>query len=454
MSGLSLALAERYAALRFADLPPAAVHAAGISLVDGLAVMLAASRLEPATAPFAAHAVALGGGGACTLLGHAGRATAPYAALANGALAHALDYEDTHDGARLHPNAALIPAVLALAEERQSDGRQLLLALVAGSDFACRLGLALDGDPAARGWYHPPMLSALGAALGAAVLLGLTPPQMVAALSLAGTQFALNDELKRSPETHLRAVRDGLAARAAVEAVLLAERGVTGAEAPLEGESGLFAMLTGGPARQAALLDRLGERFEGEAVGIKLWPCCRGTHAGIAAALQLRGEGVDADDIADIAVTVAPPDDMLLVPAAQKQQPRTAIDAKFSIPFTMASALAGGPPTLATFSPEALGAPRVLALAGKVRLAAVRDGLRGVEVEARLADGAVRRLRAVPPAVPVAARATLAELAEKLEDCLVRAGSMAGAAELYAAVDGLGENGPSALFALLGGRRG
>ena len=452
MSGLSLALAARYAALGFDDLPAATVHAARMSLLDGLAVMLAATRLEPAAAPFAEHAIALGGGGRASLLGRPQLVSAPMAALANGALAHALDFEDAHDGARLHPNAALIPAVLALAEERRSDGRLVLLALAAGCDFACRLGLALDGDPAERGWYHPPMLSALGAALGAAILIGLQPQQMVAALSLAACQFALNDELKRSPNTHLRAVRDGFAARAAVEAVLLAERGVAGTDAPLEGRSGLFATLTDKPPLAPALLDGLGQRFEGEGVGIKLWPCCRGTHAGIAAALEWRGRGIAPEAIVAVAVAVAPPDDMLFVPTEQKLRPQSAIDARFSLPFTMAAALVHGAPDLRSFSEGNLADPRVLALARRIGLREVRRDLHGVETWATLSDGSVRHGVTAPPDGPVAGRAPFTDLVAKLSSCLANAGVATPAAALIESVAQLEVTGLDPILAALQAR--
>ena len=86
------------------QIDPAARAAAQIALADGLSVMVAATALEPATAPFARHAIAIGGYGPATLIGHRSRTSAPYAALANGALAHALDFEDTFEGGMIHPN--------------------------------------------------------------------------------------------------------------------------------------------------------------------------------------------------------------------------------------------------------------------------------------------------------------------------------------------------------------
>src|SRR5690554_6738675 len=242
---LSRDVIDRYWDLVGQPLDASACQAARIALADGLAVMIAAARLEPATQPFAAYATGDGEQGRSTIVATGEKRSAVSAALANGALAHALDFEDTFEAGMIHPNASLIPAVLALAQSESASGQDLIDALVIGCDFSCRLSLALDGDPAKRGWYHPPILSGLGATLGAAWLARLTGQQAVDALGLFAAQFMLGDELKRSPDSHLRAVREGFAARAAVEAVLLARHGVRAVDAPLEGRSGVFALLSG-----------------------------------------------------------------------------------------------------------------------------------------------------------------------------------------------------------------
>ena len=154
--------------------PPDAIEAAKLSLLDAMGVSIAAGTLGEGCAPFVALARAQGGEPVCTILGFGDRATAAGAALANGALAHALDFEDAHDEAFVHPNAALVPVLLALAEARGGvSGESFLTALAVGCDLTCRLGIALSTGLAARGWYGPPILGGLGAAAGAACLLGL-----------------------------------------------------------------------------------------------------------------------------------------------------------------------------------------------------------------------------------------------------------------------------------------
>ena len=407
-------LARAALSLRFADLPKSVVQAAQVSLIDGLATMIAASRREPVTRPLHQHALNAGGGPATLLAGGKGQPWA--AALANGALAHALDYEDTHDATGLHPNAALIPAALALGEATDASGRDLLAALVAGCEVNCRIGLALGADPAAHGWYHPPMIGMIGASIAAARLLRLTPEQTVSAVSLACCQFALTDELKRSPETDLRAIRDGFAARAAVEAAQLAHAGVSGVALPLEGRRGLFAVLTGTSAA-GDLTEDFGSHFHNTEVSIKDWPCCRGTHPFVACALALAEQSLPIGEIAEIGVTVRPPDDMLLEPLADRQAPATPIAARFSIPFTMASALLSGPPSLASFSPDRLTAPAIRELAARIRMD--REDVQAAPmVRLRFAEGAEQHLPAPMPPGRAAGETAPEDMATKVADCL------------------------------------
>ncbi|MGI3163768.1 MmgE/PrpD family protein [Pseudooceanicola sp. 200-1SW] len=410
---LTRSLAARVLATR--ALPPGAAQAARLSLLDGLATMAAAVTLEPAARPFAEMAR---GSGAATLLA-GGSAPPGLAALANGALSHALDFEDTFDATGMHPNAVAIPALLALAEGEEAPLADLLTSLALACDLTCRISLALATDPGAQGWYHPPMIACAGAALGAAHLLRLSPDQAVAAVSLALVQFTLTDALKRSPASDLRAVRDGFAARAAVEGALLARAGVTGTLDPLGESGGLIPLLTG-RAPEVAAFDDLGRVFLGEQVTLKLWPCCRGTHPAIALGLALRADGVAPDRLAGAAFTVCPPDDMLFHPLADRQRPQTAIGAKFSIPYTFAQAWRQGAPGLAAFAEAPRQDEATLALGGRITLEACAPGLTR-HARLRFTDGReeIRPLPA-PPVLP-AGRAALADLAAKLADCRAHA---------------------------------
>jgi 2-methylcitrate dehydratase PrpD len=314
------------------------------------------------------------------------------AALANGALAHALDFEDAHDGALVHPNAQVIPALLAIAEAKGPvTGRDFLAALAVGCDMVCRLKLAARRDPVDLGWYTPALLGAIGAAVAAAKLMRATPDQVVDALSLALGPAASSAEVKYSPRSHVRAVRDAFASHAGLLAARLALSGVRGFDQPLEGKAGLFALYAGGGFDEEVLTGDLGTHFAGEFVSFKAWPACRGTHAFIEMSLALRDQHhVRADDIAEMTMTGGPIQRMLHEPREQRLRPRTAIDAKFSTPFTTALALIKGGPRLADFLPAALTDPALLSLAARSRLEIASDRPGSASwgrLELRLKDG-------------------------------------------------------------------
>jgi 2-methylcitrate dehydratase PrpD len=351
-----------------AGVTPAARHVTGRSMMDAIGVMMAASGLGEGCDAFAAFARESGEGGPCSVLGFDFGASPVMAAFANGAMAHALDFEDTHDATLVHPHAAVVPAALAIAEFTGGvNGRDFLDAIAIGADLSCRLALGLTESVEKRGFYFIPMLSAYGAAAAAARLLKLSEREIVQSFALASCQTVFSDALVSYPPSHLRAVRDGFSARAGVTAALLARRGVQAFDRPIEGPGGLYANFARGKFDAARMLRGLGSEFEGTKVSFKPWPSCRGTHAFVEAALSLvREAGIAAADVARIDVKVSPFFSVLCEPPEQKRRPRTAIDAKFSIPFTVAIALARGDVGLRDFSQDRLSDEELHALAGKV----------------------------------------------------------------------------------------
>ena len=367
MIGVSDILSAHVAGMAWERLPASTAQAAKLVLLDASGVMLGASGLAEEPQAFMQLAAAMGPG-PCTVIGTDVRANVAMAALANGALAHALDFEDAFDGATGHPNASLVPALIALAQaEAPVDGRRFLTALAVGCDVSCRLALALRQPMETGNWYPPPMLAAYGATAGAASLLGLTAGQVRDALSITLCQATMPGEIKYSAGTVLRAVREAFPAQAAVQSALLARSGVAGFEQPLEGRAGFYALYADGKFEAADLTDSFGERFWIEHLTFKPWPSCRGTHPFIELALRLRAEnGFDPASVIAIELDHDDVQSMLIDPITRKRLPQVAIDAKFSIPFTVALALARGRVGLDDFDAAALADPAVLALAAKV----------------------------------------------------------------------------------------
>ncbi|WP_374281076.1 MmgE/PrpD family protein [Novosphingobium sp.] len=414
------------AGLRYEQLPAPTRAAACQVLLDASGVMLGASGLSAEVAPFVSLALDQGAGSAA--VPGTGRTTsAAMAAFAGGAMAHALDYEDAFDLAPGHPNASLVPALIALAQaEGPVDGKRFLTALVAGCELSCRMGLALRRPMETGGWYPPPILAAFGAAAGAGLLLGLDAGQLRDALSLTLCQAVIPGEIKYSAGTVIRAVREAFPAQAAVTSALLARAGVAGFEQPLEGKAGFFALYAGGQFAPEELTAPPGERFWIEQLTFKPWPSCRGTHAAIELALDLRAaHGLDAGQIAAVTIEVDAVQQMLVDPLARKQAPETVIDAKFSIPWCAALALADGRVDLDSFAPERLADPALRELAGRItpRLVAGQGWQRGGggAMDLHLTGGRVLRAEVANahgcPARPLGE----GELVGKFIDCASRA---------------------------------
>lgn len=386
-SGESLALARHVATAPFESMPAAARHMSARSILDAIGVSLAASGQEPACAPFLAQALEGDATGRSVVLGTGRRSSIAQAALANGALAHALDYEDAHDPSRTHPNAAAVAAAVAIASARPGiNGRDFLLAVALGADVACRVSMAQGNvDDLPRAFYPPAIAGTFGATAMAARLLGLSPEQVLSAFSLALCQNSCSAEILSDAYSDLRAVRDGYSAQAGVQAAQLAARGVRGFSAPFEGERALYAMVSDGQHVPGVLVNQLGSRYEGEFVGYKAWPACRDNHPFIQAVLEGQArDNLDPEAVESITADVPRRSLIVCEPMAEKRRPRAAIDAKFSLYFTVAATLRQRAVNFGTYSADALRDAATLSLAERVRYS-VTDG--PPRLTLRLRDG-------------------------------------------------------------------
>ena len=374
--GVSMGLCRMAAGLLYENLSQGVVDAAFNVLVDAVGTMLAASAFSPDVRPFVELAGA-GGGGPCDILGSKLTAPPAMAALANGALSHALDFEDTHDPTAGHPNASLVPALIALAQsEPDIAGSDFIAALVAGCEVSCRMAQTLLRPLEEGGWYPPPILAGIGATVGAARLLRLDEEQMLYAVSLALCQLTMPGQIKHEPASTIRSIREAFPAQAAVQAALLARSGVTGFREPLEGKGGFFALFAGSAFDASVLQRPFRSPFAIEELTFKPWPSCRGTHAGIQLSLGYLEAGGDLRRATRIVIEHDAVQAMLIDPIAEKRAPSNVIGAKFSIPFCTALALQTGWVDLESF-PKMLNDASVLAVASKVEGREVEVAERG-----------------------------------------------------------------------------
>lgn len=309
--------------------------------------------------------------GDAVVIGTGQRLPAPQAALVNGAAAHTLEMDDTHQGGSIHLGASVFPAALAAATLRPTDGATLLRAAVAGYEVAARLAMALKpGAHYARGFHPTGTCGAFGAAAAAGIVLGLDAPALVNALGIAGSQASGSMEFLEDGSWTKR-FHPGWAACAGLHAAALAGAGFRAPATILEGRFGTLAGYSG-DADAAAL--RPGDGVELLRTSMKPHACCRYMQAPIDATLALCGEHhILAADVERVEVgIVAAGFPIVCEPAEQKRRPASVVDAQFSLPFGIAVAIARGAASPDDFTPKVFGDPTVVDL--MARVTAVRDG--------------------------------------------------------------------------------
>lgn len=418
-------LAAHAARCRLADVPARAVAAARRSLIDTLGAMVAACA-APGIGAMRTLAAQWGGAPEARVIG-GGRCPAPLAAWCHGAMARALELDDCTDYLPLHPSAATLPALLAMADARPGiTGADLLGALAVGQDVKIRFGLAVRRHAMQSGRNNPFKIYA--AVAGVANLLHLPQPVVQSALGLASSYAVGDGQCAIDGSMGLR-VQYGNVGQGAVQATLLAAAGVTGPQRFLTGRYGYLVAFE--PEHDlGTLTEGLGERFHGESISVKPYAACRATHPAIDLALAARGRlgGEVFDDVQHVELRVNPEVDGLVgQPLGDKQRPRTGPAAQFSLPFTVATALLRGGFGLADSQPPALADARTLELAGRVVVHA-DPGLRTSSVlgrtcmTVRLRGGRVFEFEAqAPTGSPRSDDAPLRDdehLYRKFQDCL------------------------------------
>jgi 2-methylcitrate dehydratase PrpD len=363
--------AEHFASTKFEDLSSEVVEATKREVLDLLGVALGG-----ASQPGATHVRDLvtewGGKEESSILGRRQKVPAPSAAQANATMAHALDFDDVHEAAVMHPGIASIPVALAVAEAcGDPSGKELITSVALGVDMMCRLALATTPgkNPIDLGWHLTSLFGYMGSAATAARIMGLTEEKIVDAIGIGYHQCAGNGQCVKDGALTKR-LGPGFAIRGGITAALLAKAGVTGSQNSFEGEWGLYRQYMDGDYSREILTADLGKRFEGVNVAIKPYPCCRGIHPAIDAGLALAMEdNIRSEDIREIILTVTEAHMSLLCqPEDAKKSPRSPVDAQFSIPWGVASAIVGRRVGLDDFTESAIRNRKILDLTHKMRL--------------------------------------------------------------------------------------
>jgi 2-methylcitrate dehydratase PrpD len=342
--GVTAELSAFCANIRLDKLPPDVVNRARFLVLDLVGNIVRARHDAESTDSFVATVRAMGmANGTCGVFGDSARYTPTGAAFLNGALAHSLDFDDTHAAGSLHPGAPVIPAALAAGEMVGASGADVLAGIIAGYEVTCRVALALPaGEHYDRGFHPTATCGAFGAAAAAARVFGLDAHGVAGAMGTVLSQAAGSLQFLANGAWTKRS-QVGWAAVNGLMAATLVKEGFKGASEALEGKHGFMRAYAPNPTPERAVQD-LGTVFELMNTAVKPYPSCRYGHATIDAALALRA----ANDLLPEEITAIrlglPKSGMLLVgePPEKKANPQNVVDGQFSGPFVVSAALATG----------------------------------------------------------------------------------------------------------------
>ena len=418
-----------------ANFPPLARSRARDAVLDVIGCMLAGSR-EALAAPLLAvlpvfeepipQAPSL-------LMGTRRFASPGDAALFNGAVAHALDYDDTNHPAYAHPSAVIVPALLALVPGRNVTGARVIDAYIAGFEVFGKLGRALNTQHYKRVWHATGTFGALASAVACGRLLGLDHAQMVMCLGIAASSAS---GLRANFGSMVKPLHAGLAARAGLQAALLAQAGHDASSEVMDHRYGYLNVFNADIERDPAPLMAMGHELEiltEHGLALKPFPSCGATHPGIEAALLLH-EDIGGEAIASARAGVC---EMAFAPLIYVM-PHLPLEGKFSLHYCIATALLRGELGLRSFTPEMIANVRVRDLIPRISMEIDEDLRADPEFATRMSVVTVsgkRYERFVPLAMGKPARwFSVDRMHGKFQDCTA---------------DVLGESGRRRVFELL-----
>jgi 2-methylcitrate dehydratase PrpD len=412
---------------RLADIPQDVAHLGKRSVLDGIGLALAGAASECGhIAQKYLDRLGIASASGSTVIGSALRLPARFAAFANGLAIHADDYDDTQlavakdrvYGLLTHPTAPALPPVLALAERDKRSGADLMLAYQVGVEVECKVAEAILPRHYQTGFHSTATCGSIGAAAGAAKLLGLDRETTRRALSLGATQAG---GLRENFGTMTKPFHAGRAAENGVVAAEIAALGFTASPNGLEADRGFFRAAGGGYSAEM-IEGKLGDpwTFHFPGVSIKPHPSGSLTHPGMGAMLELiRTHDVKPQQVKRVTVGT----NHNMPNALIHHRPKNELQAKFSMEFCMAILLLERKAGLKEFTDEVVNRPDVQAMIQKVDFgvnpeaeAAGFDKMTTI-IEVALNDGQVLKTRADfgkgSPANPM----TDDELSDKFREC-------------------------------------
>jgi 2-methylcitrate dehydratase PrpD len=413
-TGITARIADHLANLTYESLPPAVTATLKHLVLDTLGTTLAAGTLGEGCRELVAVARGAGGAPESTLLGFGPKVPAAQAALVNGGLAHALNYDPGHLG-------LIFPAALAAAERVGGvSGREFLAGLAAGVELAARLARARPparSENASTIVLEGQLFGYFGTAAAASRVLKLNASQMHSALGLALMQAAGTMQVVLEGDPPAKAIYGAFANHGGMLAALLAAQGLGAACSAIDGEAGLYGIFYGDPGAADAVIDGLGEEYELVRMSFKPWPTSGIAHPFIEAALDLATRhNLDPATVEEIQLRGGPQVRHWFEPEDQRKRPQNAAMAANSVYYAVAKALANRRVTLADFTAAGLFQPETLQLMDRMHFTADPELGRSGVVEV-VTDGERIAKRVDTPRGRSANPMTQDQLVEKFRDC-------------------------------------
>jgi 2-methylcitrate dehydratase PrpD len=293
------ALATWISGLSLDDIPISVVDHAKNCLLDTLGCGLIGAQ-QPSGQIVAEMVVDAGSLGPAALWGRPVRTGPADAALVNGTAVHSFEFDDVHDATGLHPGAVVIPAVIAIGEQRGSSGADVLAAIIAGYEAGIRVAYATGTGVKPKGFHMTGVAGSVAAAGAVANLLKLSPHQAVHALSIGATQAGGLYSARRNAMT--KRLHAGKAAQNGVLAGLLAEKGFKGSLEAIEAPYGGFLSCFGEDVDPSRLSSALGENWLASETGFKIYPSGASTHTGIDCIDDLMKAGLTTENLDKLTV--------------------------------------------------------------------------------------------------------------------------------------------------------
>ena len=353
-------LSDAVMSFQIETIPEDVLSIAKRCLVDVCGVTLAGSKTESAKLLFATAAETYGIGN-CDIVGTSHRMNAPGAAFANGAAAHALDFDDNCYAGIVHGSAVIFPAVLAEAQQRGETGSKLLLGFVTGLEVEFAVAKALTNSIYDKGWWTTSVLGAIGSAAGVAKVAGFNREMTEHTLSLAAVGAGATRAVRGTTAKHYYC---GRAAEIGVVSAIAAKQGAIGPTGVFEDRLGLAQVLNDGIFDQSEF-EALGAEYGiiDPGVDIKKYPVCYASHATADAVKEIMvADGLQANDIASLTCIVPP----IVASNLTYPRPQTAAEAQFSLHFAIASIVLHEDITLKHLTTEVLSSAPMKRLMAKI----------------------------------------------------------------------------------------